>query len=154
MSILTEAEELINGQRAIDYGDARENHQNIADLWSVYFGAKFSPEDVAVMMILLKVARFMANGYHEDTVRDIAGYAGVLEKMQPSKKMLWEVFADEPRVWDSLDDVPIDTQVVDPQGDVWWFNTHDGEWTFSGNRANHPVSFYPGPFVEVLDADE
>lgn len=86
MSILTKAEELINGQRAIDYGDARENHQRIADLWSAYKWPEgdepYSPEDVAVMMILLKIARFMENGYHEDTVTDIAGYAGVLEKMQ------------------------------------------------------------------------
>ena len=62
MSILTEAEELIHGQRAIDYGDARENHQRIADLWEVYSGIKLSPEDVAMMMILVKVARFMENG--------------------------------------------------------------------------------------------
>ena len=153
MSILTEAEELIHGQRAIDYGDARENHQRIADLWNAYTQPDmFTPEDVAVMMILLKVARLMENGYHEDTVRDIAGYAGVLEKMQPPKKTLWEVFGEEVRYWDSLDEVPIDTQVIDPQGDVWRFNTYDGEWTFSGHRANHPVSFYPGPFVEVMDA--
>ncbi|AZF93442.1 phosphofructokinase [Mycobacterium phage Centaur] len=82
MSILTTAEEIINGQRAQDYGDAKENHQRIANLWNVYAGTELSPEDVAVMMILLKIARFMENGYHQDTVVDIAGYAGVLEKMQ------------------------------------------------------------------------
>lgn len=83
MSILTTAEEIINGQRALDYGDAKENHERIATLWGAYKrGVEFSPEDVAVMMILLKIARFMENGYHQDTVVDIAGYAGVLEKMQ------------------------------------------------------------------------
>ncbi|ACE79982.1 hypothetical protein Pukovnik_56 [Mycobacterium phage Pukovnik] len=82
MSILTKAEEIINGQRAQDYGDAKENHIRIAKLWEAYTGVEFEPEDVAVMMILLKIARFMENGYHEDTVVDIAGYAGVLEKMQ------------------------------------------------------------------------
>ncbi|QCG76910.1 hypothetical protein SEA_XIANYUE_56 [Mycobacterium phage XianYue] len=83
MSILTTAEEIINGQRALDYGDAKENHERIAILWGAYKrGVEFSPEDVAVMMILLKIARFMENGYHQDTVVDIAGYAGVLEKMQ------------------------------------------------------------------------
>ncbi|AWH13576.1 hypothetical protein SEA_WHABIGAIL7_58 [Mycobacterium phage Whabigail7] len=86
MSILTTAEEIINGQRALDYGDARENHERIARLWGSYkLDAEFSPEDVAVMMILLKIARFMENGYHNDTVVDIAGYAGVLEKMQLPK---------------------------------------------------------------------
>ncbi|MGZ6054500.1 MAG: DUF6378 domain-containing protein [Isosphaeraceae bacterium] len=84
MSILTTAEEIINGQRAKDYGDARENHQRIANLWNAYVfpDRLFTPEDVAVMMILLKIARLMENGYHPDTVIDIAGYAGVLEKMQ------------------------------------------------------------------------
>ena len=33
--ILRQAETLINGARAADYGDAKENFKNIADLWSV-----------------------------------------------------------------------------------------------------------------------
>ncbi|AIK67773.1 hypothetical protein PBI_EQUEMIOH13_58 [Mycobacterium phage Equemioh13] len=83
MSILTKAEEIINGQRAQDYGDALENHQRIANLWNAYLQKPtVDHNDVAVMMILLKIARFMENGYHQDTVVDIAGYAGVLEKMQ------------------------------------------------------------------------
>ncbi|BBC43880.1 hypothetical protein SEA_DELORIS_58 [Mycobacterium phage Deloris] len=84
MSILTTAEEIINGQRAQDYGDAKENHIRIANLWNTYLQKPdlISHDDVAVMMILLKIARFMENGYHHDTVVDIAGYAGVLEKMQ------------------------------------------------------------------------
>ncbi|QFP95538.1 hypothetical protein SEA_GAUGELDP_55 [Mycobacterium phage GaugeLDP] len=87
MSILTKAEEIINGQRAQDYGDALENHQRIASLWNAYLQKPtVDHNDVAVMMILLKIARFMENGYHEDTVVDIAGYAGVLEKMQLSKE--------------------------------------------------------------------
>ncbi|QDP44639.1 hypothetical protein SEA_NOTHINGSPECIAL_55 [Mycobacterium phage NothingSpecial] len=95
MSILTKAEEIINGQRAKDYGDAKENHQRIADLWNAYISPDmFTPEDVAVMMILLKIARFMENGYHEDTVVDIAGYAGVLEKMQLPKSERYAVPAD------------------------------------------------------------
>ncbi|AXH46796.1 hypothetical protein SEA_ACOLYTE_52 [Mycobacterium phage Acolyte] len=95
MSILTTAEEIINGQRAKDYGDARENHERIASLWNAYKQSDtFTPEDVAVMMILLKIARFMENGYHQDTVVDIAGYAGVLEKMQLPKNERYTVPAD------------------------------------------------------------
>ncbi|ASW31398.1 hypothetical protein SEA_LOKK_54 [Mycobacterium phage Lokk] len=91
MSVLTTAEEIINGQRAKDYGDAKENHIRIATLWKAYTGVEFTPEDVAVMMILLKIARFMENGYHQDTVVDIAGYAGVLEKMQLPKSERYPV---------------------------------------------------------------
>ena len=36
--ILSEAENLINGDRAKDYGDAYVNHKRIADIWSVVMG--------------------------------------------------------------------------------------------------------------------
>ncbi|AMS01046.1 hypothetical protein SEA_ARCHERNM_52 [Mycobacterium phage ArcherNM] len=92
MSILTQAEEIINGQRALDYGDALENHQRIANLWNTYLQKNVvDHNDVAMMMILLKIARFMENGYHHDTVVDIAGYAGVLEKMQLPKEQRYPV---------------------------------------------------------------
>ncbi|AFV51187.1 phosphofructokinase [Mycobacterium phage 20ES] len=96
MSILTQAEEIINGQRAQDYGDALENHQRIANLWNTYLQKNVvDHNDVAMMMILLKIARFMENGYHHDTVVDIAGYAGVLEKMQLPPEQRYPVL--EPR---------------------------------------------------------
>ena len=118
MSILTTAEELINGQRAQDYGDAWENHVRIARLWQAYKpGYEFSAEDVAVMMILLKIARFMENGYHHDTVTDIAGYAGVLEKLQPTPPQ--GVKPLEPRKFQWLSDVPEGVAVIDKDGDYW-----------------------------------
>ena len=61
---LEQAKELINGQRAKDYGDAKENHQKIASLWSAYLTCKrpdgasyihITPEDVVLMMMLVKV---------------------------------------------------------------------------------------------------
>ncbi|WXX09765.1 hypothetical protein [Mycobacterium phage MS619] len=162
MSILTTAEEIINGQRAKDYGDAKENHQRIANLWNVYAGTELSPEDVAVMMILLKIARFMENGYHNDTVVDIAGYAGVLEKMQlpdeeryPVKQLdgFVKLTLNEPRQWDSLADVPTDVVVEDKDGDRYAFG--GGTWFWTGrNRklseyeVNH-VSEMFAPFTEV-----
>ena len=36
--ILTTAEQLINGDRARDYGDAATNFQRIADLWTPILG--------------------------------------------------------------------------------------------------------------------
>lgn len=94
MSILTEAEEIINGQRAMDYGDAKVNHERIAALWNPFLQNRkwetVTPEDVAVMMILVKIARYQENGYHHDTTVDIAGYAGVLEKMQLPKSIRYQ----------------------------------------------------------------
>ncbi|EKF23062.1 hypothetical protein C731_2960 [Mycolicibacterium hassiacum DSM 44199] len=160
MSILTTAEEIINGQRAIDYGDARENHERIATLWGAYKrGTEFSPEDVAVMMILLKIARFMENGYHEDTVVDIAGYAGVLEKMQLPEDRRYAV---APRQWDRLEDIPDGVTVRDNEGDFWkrrgddilgWlsYKTEADAWaTDPLIREGYNEAF--GPFTEVKES--
>ncbi len=35
MSILTEADDIINGERAADYGDITTNFQNIVDFWKL-----------------------------------------------------------------------------------------------------------------------
>ncbi len=79
-SILQEAERLINGDRAQDYCDVTENFGRIAKLWGAYRGQFFDHHDVAMMMILVKVAR-QSSGYHRDSVVDIAGYAALDEKV-------------------------------------------------------------------------
>jgi len=73
---LKKAIELVDGQRAIDYGDKTFNHQNIASLWSAYLGTDISAHDVAICMLLVKVAR-LKNMYTDDCYIDIAGYAGI-----------------------------------------------------------------------------
>lgn len=162
-SILLKAEEIINGQRAKDYGDARENHQRIADLWNVYLQMEpdesIAPEDVAVMMILLKIARLMENGYHRDTVTDIAGYAGVLEKMQLPEAERYE--EPQPRQWDSLNDVPTDCyHVISAGGCHWRFTFPSGGgslwwyWNSEHARANGYGYDKTGPFTEVLEGSE
>ena len=59
------------------YGTPEENFQNIADLWKAYWGAPISTHDVAVMMMLVKVARLMKSPYHYDSWVDICGYASL-----------------------------------------------------------------------------
>ncbi|AER48245.1 hypothetical protein BLUE7_60 [Mycobacterium phage Blue7] len=138
MSILTTAETIINGQRAKDYGDARENHERIAKLWGAYTGKEFLPEDVAVMMILLKIARFMENGYHEDTVTDIAGYAGVIEKMQLPKEDRY------PPVWyQGLDEIPVGTTAWDRDA----FEDGDVDSTWEGEGPGGASYAEWGPFT-------
>ena len=79
--LLEEAADLIDGDRNISYGSPTQNFQNIADLWTTRFshmlkdGAKFTAADVADAMILVKVARNIANT-KRDNFADIAGYAG------------------------------------------------------------------------------
>jgi len=60
--------------RGENYGDVRQNHQRIADLWSVVFGQTVSPEQVAMAMVCLKIARLVETPQHEDSWIDVAGY--------------------------------------------------------------------------------
>ena len=82
-NILQEAERIVNGPRASDYGDARENHQRIADIWSAVLGAKVTPEQVVMCMIGVKLARLANTPDHRDSWVDIAGYVGVYDKFGP-----------------------------------------------------------------------
>lgn len=72
--ILSTAEELINGQRAKDYGDAAENFQRIADLWAPILGVQPTPAQVALCLTQLKVARIITSPGHTDSWVDAAGY--------------------------------------------------------------------------------
>lgn len=76
--ILKNAMKLINGKRSKDYGDAYDNHQRIADLWSVVFGFKVLVWQVYLCLILVKVARLVNSPKHLDSMIDIPGYAALL----------------------------------------------------------------------------
>jgi hypothetical protein len=80
--ILDQAGNLIKGDRAQDYGDAYLNHMRIAEFWNNYLDhtVKIAPTDVAVMMMLVKVARLM-NEYKNDSFVDICGYAALAGEM-------------------------------------------------------------------------
>jgi hypothetical protein len=74
--MLEEAADIISGQRDAQYGGPEDNFGRIAKIWSVILGIDISTEDVAMMMVGLKVARFANNsGFQADTWVDIAGYA-------------------------------------------------------------------------------
>lgn len=81
MTMLQKAHELIYSDRQQDYGPALENFQNIADLWSVVLKTPVTPDQVALCMIQVKVARLVRSPNHEDSWIDIAGYVGCKQKM-------------------------------------------------------------------------
>lgn len=76
-NILRKAEQIINGERQEQYGDAKDNFSMIAALWSDYLGIFITPRQVANMMILLKIARDKGGEYKEDNFVDICGYAAL-----------------------------------------------------------------------------
>jgi len=80
-NILKIAQDLIKGDRANDYGDKTITHSNIATLWSDYLGHPISAHDVAICMILLKIAR-LKTAHKEDSYIDIAGYAAIAAEIE------------------------------------------------------------------------
>lgn len=82
--ILDEAKHIVTGERESQYGRPEDNFRTIAELWEVYlqkrcvaggFYVEILPEDVAIMMALLKVARIATGAGKVDNYVDLAGYA-------------------------------------------------------------------------------
>ena len=72
--IVSEANEVIGGDRAQTYGSAAANFQMIAGLWRARFGWDVSAVDVAQAMTLLKIARLAQKETHRDNWVDGIGY--------------------------------------------------------------------------------
>ena len=86
-SILGEALKIINGHRQDDYGSPEDSFQHIANYWNAYFKQVadyreegLTAEDIAIMMVLFKIAR-LGHGYTRDSVVDICGYAAIYAAM-------------------------------------------------------------------------
>lgn len=89
-SILLEADSLIHGDRERTYGTPGRNATNTAEMWSLYIKQKYgvainlNADDFCIMMNQLKVARLINLPTHRDSQVDIAGYIGLMEKIQNS----------------------------------------------------------------------
>jgi hypothetical protein len=78
-----------------EYGSPEDSFLRIANLWNEWLHARgfdlfpesrddlygLSAADVSVMLMLMKVARLMANVQHRDSIVDIAGYAACLAEI-------------------------------------------------------------------------
>jgi hypothetical protein len=74
--ILQEAARLTAKDRQNIYGDPRTNHCRIADLWTTYLEQEITPQQVAICMALVKIARLMQTET-EDSFIDLAAYASI-----------------------------------------------------------------------------
>lgn len=72
---LDEAKLCVCCDRESQYGKPENNFKLISYLWSDYVGEDITPQDVANMMILLKIARAKAGNFKNDNYIDIAGYS-------------------------------------------------------------------------------
>ncbi len=95
--ICRKAADIVGGDREAQHGPKERNHKNIALMWNAYFRKKgmsafVTAEDVALMMVLLKVARTNFGSYNSDDYVDMAGYAGCAGELAASAE---GVSADE-----------------------------------------------------------
>lgn len=94
MSILDEAKNVVYSSRQASYGAPEDSFATTAALWSAYLGTPIRPEDVGMMMILIKVARERYQ-HKKDNLVDIAGYAECVARLHEksadtSTPMSWE----------------------------------------------------------------
>lgn len=73
--VLDTAKEYVTKDRAAEHGDMEDNFLTIAAYWNTHLGIhSVGPQDVAVMMALLKLARIKQNEGHLDNWVDACGY--------------------------------------------------------------------------------
>ena len=95
--VLDSAKELINGQRAKDYGDAYENFSRIADGWNIIVRESqrthgfITPQHVALMMDWMKSARLLNGIDHEDSWIDKCGYSALGSDFSDREAKILEV---------------------------------------------------------------
>ena len=82
--ILKKARDLITGDRNETHGDAFQNHAEIAEFWNIFLDKKLQPmasitaEDVALMMVLMKISRNNQGKKNNlDNFIDMCGYAAI-----------------------------------------------------------------------------
>ena len=78
--ILEQAQQLINGPRAKEYGDAYHNFDRIAQGWNIIIRNTDGPitaKHVALMMDWLKTCRLLENIDHLDGWVDKVGYSAL-----------------------------------------------------------------------------
>ena len=68
-------------ERGAIYGSATTHHRRISELWSGYLDTYSSPEQAAMCMLLVKVSRLSESSTHDDSLKDLIGYALVYRRI-------------------------------------------------------------------------
>lgn len=83
-SVLTEADDLVHGDRNADYGHPFDDFRRTATMWSAVLGVKIEPEQVGLCMMCVKISR-ECNQPKRDNLVDAAGYAETVEWCKAEK---------------------------------------------------------------------
>jgi hypothetical protein len=79
-TVAVDAIRLVEDDRNDSYGPPEENLRRIADMWAGYLGVPVTAEDVALMMVLVKISRSKA-GYSRDNAVDGVAYFLIHDSM-------------------------------------------------------------------------
>ena len=82
--ILDAVKRTICNDRQDVHGNPEDTHALIARMWSAYLHVRAveqTPQDVAVMMCLFKIARHAMNPKHADNLHDLIGYAAIAAEL-------------------------------------------------------------------------
>ena len=75
--------------RNVDYGDPFELHEEIAKMWSVILKRTITANQVVMCMMAVKMARLSLNDQtHDDSGKDLVGYAGIGRRIAEIEKEL------------------------------------------------------------------
>lgn len=91
-NVLTLAAAIVDTDREQTYGDPGKNLRAIASFWTAWIharglakhGAELDENDVAYMMVQLKLARLANDPTHKDSQVDACGYLRLAERAQQS----------------------------------------------------------------------
>jgi len=84
---LNEARAVIQ-DRGMDYGHPTDNMSRTASLWSAYLEMPIRPDQVAMCLVLVKVARSM-EGNKVDNFIDMCGYAAISGEIATEENELY-----------------------------------------------------------------
>jgi hypothetical protein len=79
MSILSEADSLVNGDRQKAYGNPVDNMRDIAELASVMIGKQLNNADIAMILACVKLGRLKFQ-YKADSAIDLCGYIDIYSR--------------------------------------------------------------------------
>ena len=83
-SILSEAEEIVNGSRQSDYGDPVESFERIAKTASMIAGRDLSPNDCCAVLMAVKLVR-ESFAHKRDNLVDLCGYAHIMNELNENE---------------------------------------------------------------------
>ena len=97
--ILDTAKQYVTKDRQSTHGKPEDSFGRISEYWSAHLKREVTRQDVAVMMTLLKVARFDANPDNPDNWIDACGYLACGGEMATSPDAVEETEAAEWRTF-------------------------------------------------------